>query len=369
MNQPIPRYHQIALSLWLLAALTPSLLTKNPFYLLLIIIAVSLNYFNMGRKSPTAQGWAGFLRLGMTLVAFNIIFNLLSVRAGATTLFTLPAWRWQTATEMGAMTVVQIGGKVSLESLIYGLSNGLSLLAILLTFATFNILIDHYRLLRTIPRFLYQSAMVMSIAITFIPQMMLAQQEIREAQAIRGHRFRRIRDLLPLFVILLAEGLERSITLAEAMESRGFGLPPHHPVQKNSYLLKSFIAMSLLILSGGVFAWSYFPHSFSGHVTMLIGALMLVITLWRVGHNVKRSRYHRTLWHRRDTLVTVASLITFVIYLTTWLTNRMALIFYPYPRLTWPPFSLFLAIALLLLLSPVLADGLTEEMVEDGSLE
>jgi len=331
-------------------------------------MVVGFNYYHLEKSSPTAQGWGGFLRLGLWLVAFNIIFNLLSVRAGATTLFTLPSWRWQTMTETGTMTIMQIGGRVSLESLVYGLSNGLSLVAILLTFATFNMAVDHYRLLRSIPQFLYSSAIVVSIAITFIPQMMVAQQEIREAQMIRGHRFRRIRDLLPLFVTLLAEGLERSITLAEAMESRGFGLPPaskadinkpHRflkPVRfwESSLLLKSLIALALFILSGGAFSWSYFPQSNWGSGMMVAGGLMLGLILWFMGQRVRRSRYRHEIWQRRDSWLTVAALIPLSSYLVTWLFYRTDLIFYPYPRLTWPPFQPFLALTLLFLILPVL---------------
>ena len=66
---------------------------------------------------------------------------------------------------------------------------------------------------------------VTSIAITFVPQTVTRFTEIREAQALRGHRVRRIGDLLPLIIPLLAGGMERSMDLAEAMEARGYGRP------------------------------------------------------------------------------------------------------------------------------------------------
>ena len=65
------RYHAKAWAIWLLAALVPTILTQNPFYLLLIILSVSLNYFSLDRTSPTAQGWGVFLRLGIIMVAFR----------------------------------------------------------------------------------------------------------------------------------------------------------------------------------------------------------------------------------------------------------------------------------------------------------
>ncbi len=358
-------YHSKAWAVWLLAALIPAILTQNPFYLLTIILAVGLNYFSLDRTSPIAQGWMVFLRLGLVLVLFSVLFNLLSVRAGATRLFTLPAWRWQTMTNQGQITVFQIGGKVSLESLIYGLNTGLALLAILLVFATFNSHVDHYQLLRSTPRFLYQSAIVISIAITFIPHMLLAQREIREAQALRGHRFRGIRDLVPLFVTLLAEGLERSITLAESMEARGFSSQRSEAAARLGLLLKSLVALSLLVLVGGALARSYYPGQALGSGLMAAGGLMLAAAIWRVGRGVQRSRYRRTLWRQRDSLVTGTALLTGLIISGIWLTNRAALIFYPYPRLKWPAFNLLITLSLLLLAAPAIAGRLTGESAHD----
>jgi hypothetical protein len=162
-------YHPKTWGLWLLAALLPVVLTKNPFYLLVAILAVAANYLSLGRNAPTAQGWGSFLRLGLILVFFSIAFNLLFVSAGDTVLFTLPQLRWRVTSLAQQPVLMQIGGQVTLESLIYGFTTGLALIGVLVTFATFNTLVDHYQLLRSIPRFLYQSAIVASIGITFVP--------------------------------------------------------------------------------------------------------------------------------------------------------------------------------------------------------
>lgn len=347
-------FHPNVWLLWLLAALLPAILTQNPFYLVLLIVVVSLNYFGLDTQSPTARGWRAFMHLGFILVIISIVFNMLFVRAGVTHLFTLPALRWQTTTEMGQITMIQIGGKVTLESLVYGLSTGLSLMAILFIFATFNTQIDHYQLLRRTPRFLYQSAIVMSIAITFIPHMFLAQHEIRQAQTLRGHRFRRVHDLLPLLVTLLAEGLERSLTLAESMEARGFSSGVSGQQTRVGLLIKALIALALLILAGGVFLWSYISLQLMGSILMLVGGTMLGYALWRIGRKAQRSTYRRTMWRQQDTVTAIAAITNLSLVLIVWLIQRSAFIFYPYPQLTWPPFSPLIGVSLLLLLAPVL---------------
>jgi energy-coupling factor transport system permease protein len=360
-------YHTKAWVLWLLAALMPAILTKNPFYLFIVVLAVGINYFGLNTNSPTARGWGAFLYLGLVMVALSVAFNLLFVRAGATPLFTLPELRWKTTAELGQVTVIQIGGQVSLESLIYGLNTGLALMTILLIFATFNTQIDHYQLLRSMPRFLYQSAIVMSIAMTFIPHMVVAQHEIREAQVLRGHRFRRLRDLLPLFVTLLAEGLERSLTLAESMEARGFSSPSDQTTQAG-LLIKTLIALALIILASGAFAWSYTPNKIIGGTMMLIGGVILVVALWLVGRKMQRSRYRRTWWRQQDSLMATAAFIVILVMVTTWLTNRVTLIFYPYPKLAWPTFTPLIGVTLLLIATPALVNWLRVYVFSKTSL-
>jgi energy-coupling factor transport system permease protein len=199
--------------------------------------------------------------------------------------------------------------------------------------------------------------------------MIVAQREIREAQALRGHRFRRIRDLPPLFLALLAEGLERSITLAESMDARGFGGHPSgesaSQAAKTELLLKGVIALALVVLSVGAFAISYYPSQIPGGVAMLIGGGMLIASLGMVGRNVRRSRYRRERWERQDLLVGGASLILILLVAGLWIFHRSALIFYPYPRFAWPTFNPIIGLSLLLIAAPAVAGRLTGEMAYD----
>jgi energy-coupling factor transport system permease protein len=350
--------------IWAAAAMLPALLTQNPYYLLGLIAVAGINYFGLAGGSPIARGWGAFLRLGLVMVAFSVIFNVLTVSAGATPLFTLPEFRWETAAEQGQMTVIRLGGKVSLESLVYGLTTGLALMALLLVFATFNAQVDHYQLLRAIPPFLYQSAVVASIAITFIPQMFTAQQEIRQAQMLRGHRFRGLKDMPPLFVTLLAEGLEHSLTLAESMEARGYGSQPGATAQPG-LILKSLIALALLLLAAGALSWSYFANPRPGIAVAALGGVLLAAGIGVTGRRVQRSRYRRVRRLPQDTLAAGAAGAVAALYLGMWGFNQAALIFYPYPRLYWPDFDPLLGGSLLLLLLPTLLARLPGEKNHD----
>ena len=338
-----------AWGLWLLAALVPFLLTKNPFYLLIAILIVGLDYAVLCPTSTTGRQWGMVLQLGLVLALFSVGFNVLFVNVGATRLLTLPML---SLTLGGAL--IQIGGAVTLESLVYGLAQALGLVGILVALATFNVLADHYELLRSAPRFLYQSAIVLSIAVTFVPQMMAAQAEIREAQALRGHRFRTLRDLPPLFIALLAEGLERSITLAESMSARGFG-GHHGRAGRSGVALQAIIALGLFTLICGAFALAYLRASAIGALILAVGAGMLAAALWSVGQRVKRSRYRRGGWRTRDMVLAAGSLLAMAALLGLWALQPSTFIFYPYPRLEWPSIQLPVVAACLLLAIPAAA--------------
>ncbi|RME44487.1 MAG: energy-coupling factor transporter transmembrane protein EcfT, partial [Chloroflexi bacterium] len=196
--------HPITWLVWLTAASIAALSTRNPLYLVIIMLAAAAVRVTWRGQSPTALAWGILIRLGLMLWSVTALFDALVAHQGVTILFNLPAG-WPL-----------VGGPITLESLLYGLISGLALTTLLITFATFNSSVSHHRLMRFTPAFLRQAGLIVSIALVFVPQMTAALQDIRRAQRLRGHRFRGVRDLMPLLVPLLGNALERAIGLAEA---------------------------------------------------------------------------------------------------------------------------------------------------------
>lgn len=345
-------YHTATWVLWLAAALLPAMLTKNPLYLIVLLAAVAVNYGTIGSNSPLAGSWRVFLKAGLVLVTFGAVFNILASHHGETVFLTVP----RLLVRVRSVTFLDLGGEMSFEALAYGFANGLNLVTILLVFATFNVMADHHQLLRSVPTFLYQMGMITSIAIAFVPQMMSSLKEIREAQAIRGHRFRGIRDLLPLFVPLLTSGLERAIQLAESMEARGFGSIARPASRERALVDKGLIALSLFGLLVGAFWYSYYSRTrWAGASLVLASVVLLGISLVTLGRRVERSRYRRELWRRRDSVVATACIFSLVTVGYAWLTAGETLRFYPYPRFSFPIFSPLIGLALLAIVTPALA--------------
>ena len=337
-------FHTWSWVVWLVAAAAPAFTMRNPFYLALLLGAAWIIYTALGRSTPMGSSWGSFVKLGLFVFALAIPFNALSIHMGQITLFQLPE-NWPI-----------IGGPITLEAIIGGAASGLSLLTILVVFAAFNAVVDHYQLLRATPSFLFQAGVVISIAITFVPQMVLSAREIRQAQRIRGHRFRGLRDLLPLVLPLLANSLERSIQLAETMEARGFGtavspLSRRRAVLSQMGLLAALVAilvgLALLAFNqqGRVWGWLLFGA----------GVIGVLAFFGLHGRQVQRTRYRRPTWHARDTVVVIASIVSLAIVIGVRMTAPETLYYSPYPpNSLLPTFDPRAGAALLLLTAPAI---------------
>ncbi len=101
----------------------------------------------------------------------------------------------------------------------------------------------------------HEIAMMMSIALTFIPVLMEETDKIIKAQQARGADFdsgnlvRRAKALVPLLVPLFVSAFRRANDLATAMESRcyrgGEGRTKLHPLR---YQMRDYIAYAILLV-------------------------------------------------------------------------------------------------------------------------
>lgn len=329
----------VAWLIWTVSAAVPALLIRNPLYLTIIALSAWLVYVVVGQNSDMAQSWGVLLKLGAFIWLVTIPFNALMVHQGEYVLFRLPP-NWPL-----------IGGNITLEAVIYGFVSGLSLWALLLVFAAFNLAVDVSQLLRLTPAFLYQAGVVTTIALTFVPQMLRSAKEIREAQRIRGHHFRSWRDLLPLFVPLLTTALEHAVQLAESMESRGFGGQLTGLTQREMNRLRLLMLLGLSLLLGGLFARAYSAKLlFLGNAVLICASLLFLRVFRALGRHVQRSNYRRSRWQRSDTIIALVSLSVLLGTCLLRASDKLALTYYPYPPYSLiPEFNAWIGLLLALL--------------------
>ena len=326
-------FHTLALCAWLGTAMLPSLLTSNPVYLGVALLMIVHTQRTVTRRSRAGAAWGAFARFALFFVLFTLAFNVLMGGAGETVLVELPAWR---VTGENGATLFQVGGALTAESLVSGLLRAGAMLVVIFALAIFNSLADQSQMLRGLPRWLDQATTVVTIAVTFMPQLVAAQRDIREALALRGYRMRRLRDFLPLILVLLGEALERAMGLAESMEARGYSGPaPGRGERRRPRLL---IAAGLLLLGTGAVAGDLglgtaadgaLPLAVAWpQVVMVLGMLSILAALRLVGRRGRRRRYRRELWRPRDSGLTCLSLVASATWLVLYFQDR-APFFYP----------------------------------------
>ena len=330
--------HAAAWFAWLTAALIVVSTTRNPLYLTLALAAFMTTARAIRRPGETSAAPLAPGRFALYVIPLAALLNALLSRTGETVLLAIP------------QTWPIIGGPITAEALVYGALNGLVLTALFTAFTVLNLAVPVRDLIRFIPRAFYPVAVVASIAVTFAPTTLRQMQQIREAQAIRGHRMRRLRDWLPLFMPLLTGGLERALQLAEAMASRGFA---DESGTAHTGRAQAVSVVGLLgILSGGLLtAWQ---QTFWGLVLIVAGSVAIVGSLWLTGRSVQHTTYRRASWGYREWLVTGGALVAIAVFLFWGSATRA---YNPYPAITWPAFDTLSGMALLGFLIPVLVVG------------
>lgn len=323
---------------WTAAVALLATLTRNPLYLLLILLAVRLVAVTWRQKTAVPETAVFPLplgRLAAIMLTFSTLFNLLFVHVGSTVLLRLPT-SWPL-----------IGGVWTAEAAVYGAINGLMILTLLVIFLTFNQIVPGSELVHLTPRAFHNLGLVLLIALTYVPETRRHWQKIRDAQAIRGHQVRGWRDWRPILLPLLVGGMERALALAEAMVARGYGAaaPTRQP---------RWVQAGLLLGLGASFCgWMLsFWLGWPGWLLLGAGVLLLLAVVWKLGQNKAVHRYDQRSWTWRETAVTLSALLPLLL-LIPWPGLDGALLAYtPYPQLGAPPFSLLAGGALLLLALP-----------------
>lgn len=329
------KIHTIAWTIWLSTGLVILLSNRNPLYLL--IADLILIIFQIWITPAGSRVFSATLRLGTTILLLSTFLNMVISRFGETVLFRLPD------------SIPLLGGPYTLESMIYGLTNGLILIGIFSLFTILNRVVSVRSLMRLIPQAFHPMAVITSIAITFIPASQKQFQAIREAQSIRGQEVKKIKDWLPLIIPMLIGGLERAMQIAEAMTARGFTAQTD---QKPLRVEKIALAVGLvLILLGWVLDLGT-QRIFSGWRFIALGLLLLLSLFFASGWRKRKTVYTKEPWTLVSSLISVLTLTTNFIFLFLS-AGRGTLNYDPYPVLRLPEFSLLHGFSILTLLTPL----------------
>jgi energy-coupling factor transport system permease protein len=338
---------------WIATLVVVILSTHNPFYLILILLINQVVSARLAEMNGTARPtW--WWRFGLFVIPISAAFNAVSVHFGDTVLFTIP---WN---------LPLVSGTVTLEAMTYGALNGLLITVVISVFSIFNLAIPAYQLVRSTPRAFQSMGVTVGIALTFIPQTLRRFKEVREAQAVRGHHLRHMRDWLPLWLPLLIGGLEQSTQLSEAMVARGFGATQERATTLRTRAL--FVLGLALVLSGWIWRFALSSGVIPGTVVMIAGAGLVLAGLWSSGRSVPHTVFRPQPFTLRDKLCIIVSVLVAVLLLVPVpFLAQQSLVYYPYPMVTLPAFDPLIGILILGWLSPLLVISQPQGNVAEGS--
>jgi energy-coupling factor transport system permease protein len=325
--------------IWLATVLVLLSITRNFLYLVIILLCVVI--IGLGLQKNRAELPRPFLiwKYSLWIILFASLFNALTSHYGETVFFTIPG------------KVPLLSGDVTLEAVVYGATNGLILIGMLASFMVLNLALPVRDLISLIPGAFFPVAVITSIAVTYLPTTLRQFQQIREAQAIRGHQMKSLGDWLPLLMPLLVGGLEHAIQLAEAMTARGFASTKGISSEQRFHPRFLILAGVLSLAAGWIIRLGKKPEF--GIILIGMGALLIVVSLWQHGKQSHRTIYHRSSWGWQDILTVVVMVCILAIFLLPIVgINRESLYFEPYPLLVLPKFDPLLGLVTFGLLTP-----------------
>jgi energy-coupling factor transport system permease protein len=158
-------------------------------------------------RAPARRRWpylVGTLATGVTVFLLTPFVEVIGSH---------PLWTGPTIPVLGTLDVTT-------EELRNGLFQALRLVAVGLAFAVYALLLDHDRLLAA-AGWARRSTLAVALATRLVPVLERDARDLRTALRGRQVELGPVRQLSPL----LAGSLERGLSLAEAMEARGYGRP------------------------------------------------------------------------------------------------------------------------------------------------
>ncbi|MFF3493885.1 energy-coupling factor transporter transmembrane component T [Streptomyces sp. NPDC002795] len=291
--------HPGAWWIWALGLGTAASRTTNPLLLALLIGVAGYVVAARRTEAPWARSYGAFVKLALAVLSIRLVFATLlgSAIPGTHLLFTLPEMPlpdWAQG--------VRIGGPVTLEGLVFALYDGLKLATLLICVGAANALASPSRLLKSLPGALYEAGVAVVVAMTFAPNLVADVRRLRAARRLRGRPDSGLRGLLQVGLPVLEGALERSVSLAAAMDARGYGRTAEVPPAVRR-------ATAALTLGGliGVCAGTYglLAASGSGYglPVLLAGVAAALGGLWLGGRRTVRTRYRPDVWGVRAWLV------------------------------------------------------------------
>ncbi|MCM2423117.1 energy-coupling factor transporter transmembrane component T [Streptomyces sp. RKAG293] len=342
----LPRLlHPVAWWIWAIGLATAVSRTTNPLLLLLVLAVLGFVVTARRTEAPWARGFKYYLWLALTVVAIRVVFRCVfasGITPADHLLFSLPhiptpAW----------YAGIQIGGPVSLEATLSAATDGLRLACLLCCIGAANTLANPKRALRVLPGALYELGVAVTVSISVAPQLVDSVQRVSRARRLRAGRAKGFRALRGIAIPVLEDALERSLHLAAAMDSRGYGRAGT-ATRASRRATGALMLLGMCGLCAGVYGLldGTAPKAL-GLPALLVGSLLCCAGLALGGRRVRRTSYRPDPWRLAEWIVAGCGLASAVLLFTTAGYSAAELNPSLYP-LSWPTLPAVPAVAVLI---------------------
>lgn len=337
--------HPLAWWAWALGLVVATTRTTNPVVIGLLVAAAALVVTARREDAPWGRAFRWYLVLGGCIVLVRVLFYVaVGIKTPGLVLLDLPR-----VPLPGWAVSVELLGPVTLTGLLMAVYSGLRLAALVICFGAANALANPRRALRSLPAALHQLSTAVVIAMSVTPQLVTSAAQVRRAQRLRGSAPRGLRSLPAVALPVLTDALDRSVSLAASMDSRGYAraVPGTSDRRVAALLLAALVAAVLGtygLLDGTSPGWLGLPLLASGAAAATAGALL-------AGRRVHRTRYRPDRWDLRASAVAGCGLVAGGLLVAVTATDPAALD----PSLSplgWPALPPVALVAVLLAAAP-----------------
>ncbi len=243
-----------------------SILISDIFYLAVLFAMVMAVVAVAKVVRPTL----GLLRYTVYVAAFLFLFSIFFAQ--------------------GSHVLFAVGPiKITQESLLFATSMTFRLFLAISAFAIMTFAIHPDQLLRVLSKFGFKSMTSLSIATRMYPTIADDSRNIQDAMRARGAEFdggsfmQRAKARAPIMMPLLLNSMDRSMEIAEAMESRGFGAQSrtHYFDRPMTARDKLMIALFLAAIPFGVamFMMGFGNADYLAGDTLSVGGIDVIVAL------------------------------------------------------------------------------------------
>jgi len=316
---------------------------SNPLLLALVIAIVGVTVWRRRSAAPWALAFRLYVWVAVIVVVVRVGLRILLTADGPTVVWRLPVVHLP-----GVLSGVRLLGPVSAEALVGAVSSALQLAALIIAVGAANSLANPKRLLAGVPGALYEWGTVVVIAISVFPQLAESLVRVRRARRLRATA-RRTHPIRDIAMPVVSDALERSLRLAGAMDSRGYG--------RSGQVSQPSRRVSSGLLIGGSLALCVGAYGLldTGQTPWWMGVPLLVVGLAAgagglrlAGRRVTRTRYRPDPWRGPEWLVLGSGLAAAAGVIVAGVVSP-AVVTPPAGPLAWPPLGVLALVSVLLL--------------------